>query len=96
MKKRGRSPFTIRNHRHSFNRYMPNELKNNVLSSLTRTEIENCVDKITHIQAANKFILNLRAFLNWCIARNLLPENGNFVKGLNCVKADLPKSKNTA
>lgn len=93
MKKRGRSPFTIRNHRHSFNRYMPNELKNNVLSSLTRTEIENCVDKITHTQAANKFILNLRAFLNWCIARNLLPENGNFVKRIELCQSRSPQKQ---
>lgn len=93
MKKRGRSPLTIRNHKQTFNRHMPHRLKNNILSSLTQAEIESCLDKITHIHAANKFILNLRAFLNWCITRNLLNETANFAKRIELYQSQEPPRK---
>ena len=87
LKKRGLAESTLRNRRHSFNKYMPETIKNNVLSSLTRAEIEICINKISKVHAANQFILHLRTFLNWCIHWDLLQPDSNFTNKIKLHKA---------
>jgi integrase len=85
------SKYTVRNYRTSFNRHMPEQLKNNSLSSLTRVEIENCVNNIKHVHDANGFIHTLCAFFNWCLRKKLNLPEGNVTQHIEL--RVVPKNK---